>query len=164
MKNKLLRSKISTNPPQSVAIVRLVGKALPIFVNWWTSRPTKGPLLHLPDSTITAPIFGFFPIWVWSFRTEPRKLILSNVVLLLFKHLTASLDRHHDLKTRFRLYRQYVLPIVFYRIFEMGLTNQGRIAIIGMTNTHHRSMAYVPIHLIRILIDICIHSLGLDPP
>ena len=46
------------NPHKSVALVRLVGKALPSFHKRWISRSAKGPLLHLPDSTITVSLVG----------------------------------------------------------------------------------------------------------
>ena len=73
------------------------------------------------------------------------------------------MDRHHDLKIRFRLYNQCVLPIVFYGIFELRFTNQGSNAIVGTINAQHRSMAYVPVHFICVPIDVFFSFVGVGP-
>ena len=46
----------------------------------------------------------------------------------------------------------------------MGLNSQSSQAIIGIINTHHRSMAHAPVHLTRIPTNEFFTSFGLDPP
>ena len=44
------------NRQKSVALTRLVGKSLNQFLRRLTSRPTTGPVLHLPDTNLTVPL------------------------------------------------------------------------------------------------------------
>ena len=74
------------------------------------------------------------------------------------------LDRRHELKIRFRSYRQCVFPTILYDIFEMDLIHQGCTSIIGTINAHHRSMAPASVHLIYMSTKDFFQSLGLDPP
>ena len=74
------------------------------------------------------------------------------------------LDRHHTIQIRLRFYRQCILPIVLYGIFEMGLTHQDYTSIMGMFNNHHRSIVYASVHLTRVPIQDFFDNLGLEPP
>ena len=44
------------NQQKSVALTRLVGRALNPFLRRWTSRPTTCLVLHLPDANLTIPL------------------------------------------------------------------------------------------------------------
>ena len=157
------------NPPKSVALVRLVGKVLPSFHKRWISRSAKGPVLHLPDSTITVPWVGktsylgvVISYRAWEMDTVKRRITAAQTCFRILRRWL--LNKHHTIQIRLRLYRRCVLPTVPYRVFEMDLTHQGCTSIMGMLNKHLRSIAHAPVHLTRVPTQDFFDSFGLEPP
>ena len=157
------------NQQKSVALTRMVGRALNPFLRRWTSRPTTGPILHLPDANLTIPLMSktsylgtIVSYRAWEADTIRRRITAAQTCFRILRRWL--LDKHHDIKIRIRLYNQCVLPTVLYGVFEMGITYQGSQPIIGMINNHHRLIAHVPVHLTRIPTTEFFTSLGLRPP
>ena len=123
----------------------MVGKSLNQFLRRWTSRPKTGPVLHLPDTHLTVPLGNktsylgtIISYRAWEADTTKRRIVAAQTCFQILRRWL--LDRHHDLKIRLWLYRQCVLPTVLYGVCEMGLNSQGSQAIIGIINSHHRSV------------------------
>ena len=142
------------NTQKSVAIMRLVGKQVLSFHRKWCSRPSSGPLLHLPNPDIQIPLVSkasylgaILSYRAWENDTLQRRLKAAQHCFRTLRRWL--MDRHHPLHLRLRLYRQCVYAIATYGVFEMGLTHRGAQQLISMINLHHRTMTRSPVHLIR---------------
>ena len=97
------------NQQKSVALTRMVGRALNPFLRRWTSRPTTGPVLHLPDTSLTIPLVSktsylgtIVSYRAWEADTVRRRITAAQTCFRILRRWL--LDKHHDIKIRIRLY------------------------------------------------------------